>query len=77
MLTGLLRENIGYDGVVITDALMMKAVHDKYGHALGAVMALQAGADMPLAQGSLDEQAADRPGDRGRRCRKATCCRPT
>jgi len=58
VLTGLLRENIGYDGVVITDALMMKAVHDKYGHALGAVMALQAGADMPLAQGSLDEQAA-------------------
>ena len=58
VLTGLLRENIGYDGVVITDALMMKAVHDKYGHALGAVMALQAGADMPLAQGTLDEQAA-------------------
>ena len=58
VLTGLLRENIGYDGVVITDALMMKAVHDKYGHAVGAVMALQAGADMPLAQGTLDEQAA-------------------
>jgi beta-N-acetylhexosaminidase len=58
VLTGLLREAIGYDGVVITDALMMKAVHDKYGHALAAVMALQAGADMPLAQGSLDEQAA-------------------
>ena len=58
VLTGLLRQNIGYDGVVITDALMMKAVHDKYGHALGAVMALQAGADMPLAQGTLEEQAA-------------------
>ena len=58
VLTGLLRQNIGYDGVVITDALMMKAVHDKYGHALAAVMALQAGADMPLAQGTLAEQAA-------------------
>jgi beta-N-acetylhexosaminidase len=58
VLTGLLRENIGYDGVVITDALFMKAIHDKYGHARGAVMALQAGADMPLAQGSLAEQAA-------------------
>jgi len=58
VLTGLLRENIGYDGVVITDALMMKAIHDKYGHAVGAVMALQAGADMPLAQGTLEEQAA-------------------
>src|SRR5471032_1361676 len=58
ILTGLLRESIGYDGVVITDALFMKAIHDRYGHALGAVMALQAGADMPLAQGSLEEQAA-------------------
>jgi beta-N-acetylhexosaminidase len=58
ILTGLLRESIGYDGVVITDALFMKAIYEKYGHALGAVMALQAGADMPLAQGNLIEQAA-------------------
>lgn len=58
VLHGLLRERIGYDGVVITDALMMKAIHDRYGHALGAVMALSAGADMPLAQGSLAEQQA-------------------
>lgn len=58
VLTGLLRERIGYRGVVITDALMMKAVHDRYGHAKAAVMALQAGADMPLAQGSRAEQAA-------------------
>jgi beta-N-acetylhexosaminidase len=58
ILTGLLRQGIGYDGVVITDALFMKAIHERYGHALGAVMALQAGADMPLAQGSLPEQAA-------------------
>jgi beta-N-acetylhexosaminidase len=56
ILTGILRDHIGFDGVVITDALMMKAVHDRYGHARGAVMALQAGADMPLAQGSLAEQ---------------------
>ena len=57
MLTGLLRERIGYQGVIITDALMMKAVHDRYGHAKAAVLALQAGADMPLAQGSKAEQA--------------------
>ncbi|NRF70109.1 beta-N-acetylhexosaminidase [Aquincola sp. S2] len=57
VLTGLLRERIGYDGVVITDALFMKAVHERYGHARGAVMALQAGADMPLAQGSVQEQS--------------------
>ena len=57
-LTGLLREQMGYRGVVITDALMMKAVHDRYGHARAAVLALQAGADMPLAQGSRAEQLA-------------------
>ena len=56
MLSGLLRERLAYGGVVITDALMMKAVHDHYGHARAAVLALQAGADMPLAQGSRAEQ---------------------
>lgn len=56
VLSGILRESMGYEGVVITDALMMKAVHERYGHARAAVLALQAGADMPLAQGTLEEQ---------------------
>ncbi|MBL8334875.1 MAG: beta-N-acetylhexosaminidase, partial [Rubrivivax sp.] len=58
LLAQLLRQDIGYRGVVITDALMMKAVHDRWGTARAAVMALQAGADMPLAQGTRDEQRA-------------------
>ena len=58
VLTGVLREAIGYKGVVITDALMMKAVHDRYGHARAAVLALQAGADLVLAQGVRHEQLA-------------------
>jgi len=58
VLTGLLRERLGYDGVVITDALMMKAVRERYGHGRAAVMTLQAGADMPLAQGSRADQLA-------------------
>ncbi|MDT7836605.1 beta-N-acetylhexosaminidase [Aquabacterium sp. OR-4] len=58
LLHGLLRERLGYQGVVITDALMMQAVHARWGHARAAVLALQAGADMPLAQGSRAEQAA-------------------
>jgi len=57
VLTGILRDSMGYEGVVITDALMMKAVFDRYGYARASVMALQAGADMPLAQGSQEEQA--------------------
>lgn len=58
VLTGLLRERIGYQGVVLTDALFMKAVYEGYGHARAAVLALQAGADMPLAQGSEADQSA-------------------
>jgi len=58
LLSTVLRGQLGYDGVVITDALMMKAVHERYGPARAAVMALAAGADMPLAQGSRDEQRA-------------------
>jgi beta-N-acetylhexosaminidase len=58
LLTSVLREAMGYDGVVITDALMMKAVHDRYGHARAAVLALQAGADLVLAQGARHEQLA-------------------
>ncbi len=58
VLTGILRDAIGYQGVIITDALMMKAVHDRYGHARAAVLSLQAGADVVLAQGARHEQLA-------------------
>jgi beta-N-acetylhexosaminidase len=58
LLQGILRDEWGYDGVVITDALMMQAVAARWGHAKAAVMALQAGADLVLAQGSRDEQQA-------------------
>lgn len=58
LIQGLLRDELGYQGVVITDALMMKAIAERYGYARAAVMAIQAGADLVLAQGSLDEQRA-------------------
>jgi beta-N-acetylhexosaminidase len=58
ILGGILRREWGYDGVVITDALMMKAIAERYGYARAAVMAIDAGADMVLAQGSLPEQEA-------------------
>lgn len=57
ILGGILREEWGYDGVVITDALMMKAIADRYGYARAAELAINAGADLILAQGSLAEQA--------------------
>ncbi|MCI3920153.1 glycoside hydrolase family 3 protein [Paenibacillus sp. TRM 82003] len=48
VLTGLLREELGYDGVIVTDCLEMKAIADRYGIARGAVMAIKGGADLVL-----------------------------
>jgi beta-N-acetylhexosaminidase len=45
VITGLLREELGYDGVVITDALEMKGVARVADLPDAAVLALQAGAD--------------------------------
>lgn len=56
ILGDLLREHWGYDGVVITDALMMKAVAERWGYAQAAVLAIGAGADLVLAQGLVAEQ---------------------
>lgn len=48
LITDVLREEMGYNGVVITDALNMSAVSEYYDSAQAAVMALKAGADMVL-----------------------------
>ncbi|GAA4920872.1 beta-N-acetylhexosaminidase [Stackebrandtia albiflava] len=48
ILTGLLREEMGFDGVVVTDSLSMAGVRETYGDDRVPVMALAAGADMLL-----------------------------
>ncbi|MER5770014.1 glycoside hydrolase family 3 protein [Streptomyces sp. NPDC001985] len=48
ILTGILREELGYDGVVVTDALNMKGVRTKYGDERIPVLALKAGVDQLL-----------------------------
>jgi beta-N-acetylhexosaminidase len=48
ILTGILREELGYDGVVVTDALNMEGVRDKYGDHRVPVLALLAGVDQLL-----------------------------
>ena len=45
---GLLRNELGFKGVIITDALRMSAVYDRYGSGEACVRALEAGADMLL-----------------------------
>ncbi len=48
ILTGLLRERLGFEGVIVTDALEMQGVRTEYGDERVPVMALQAGADLLL-----------------------------
>lgn len=48
ILTGLLRERLGFEGVIVTDALDMEGVRTDYGDDRVAVMALQAGVDLLL-----------------------------
>lgn len=48
MITDILREEMGFEGMVITDALDMGAVTAQYSSDQAAVAALQAGADMLL-----------------------------
>jgi len=48
ILTGVLREQLRFDGVVITDSLGMKGVRDKYGDAEIPLRAIEAGVDQLL-----------------------------
>src|ERR1019366_994039 len=57
-ITDILRKQLGYDGVVITDALYMKGIADHWTLPQAAVLALQAGNDMLLgANGPSQMQA--------------------
>ncbi len=47
-IQGLLRRKLGFDGVVITDAMNMGAVKNTYGEAPACLMALMAGCDILL-----------------------------
>jgi beta-N-acetylhexosaminidase len=54
VLTGLLRDELGYDGIVATDCLEMDAIAHGVGTVRGAVEALAAGADLLLISHHLD-----------------------
>ncbi|OIJ90522.1 glycoside hydrolase family 3 protein [Streptomyces monashensis] len=54
VLTGILRGELGYDGVVITDSLGMQGVRTKYGDDRVPVLALKAGVDQLLNPPSID-----------------------
>lgn len=58
IVTELLREEMGFDGVVITDGLQMKAMTDAYSSAEIALKAVKAGVDLLLCPEDLHSAVA-------------------
>jgi beta-N-acetylhexosaminidase len=54
IMTGILRQQLGYDGVVITDSLGMAGVRDKYGDDEVPILAIKAGVDQLLRPPEMD-----------------------
>jgi beta-N-acetylhexosaminidase len=52
VVTGLLREQLGYEGVIVTDSIEAQAVLDRGGVGSAAERSLRAGADLILCTGS-------------------------
>ncbi|MDH3205473.1 MAG: serine hydrolase [Gemmatimonadota bacterium] len=55
LLTGLLRDELGFDGVLFTDALTMRSITDMYGAGEAVVKAVEAGADVILYPADVDQ----------------------
>ena len=55
IITDMLRDELRYDGVVITDAMNMGAIKDNYSSGEAALMAVKAGADIVLMPENFDE----------------------
>ncbi|MET8025553.1 glycoside hydrolase family 3 protein [Streptomyces avermitilis] len=53
ILTGLLREELGYQGLIVTDGMEMRAIAGTYGIERGSVLAIAAGADAICVGGGL------------------------
>jgi beta-N-acetylhexosaminidase len=48
ILTKVLRQRLDFDGIVITDGLEMQGIVEAFGSGRAAVLAIKAGADMPM-----------------------------
>ncbi len=56
ILTDLLRNKMGFQGLIVTDALVMSAIAERYTLVEAAAQSIQAGADLALVLTTLDEQ---------------------
>ncbi|MBV2355193.1 glycoside hydrolase family 3 protein [Streptomyces sp. J2-1] len=57
VLTELLREELGYRGLIVTDGMEMRAISGTYGLEHGVVLAIAAGADAICVGGGLCDEA--------------------
>lgn len=55
IVQGILRDSLGYTGIIVTDSLSMGAITNYYTPAEAAVAALKAGCDIPLMPERFDE----------------------
>lgn len=55
MITDILRNQMGYDGIIITDSMSMGAIVDAYGTKDAVIQAIQAGADLILMPQDFEE----------------------
>lgn len=53
VIKGVIRKKMGFEGIVETDAMRMRAIQDLYGTAQASVMAVQAGCDLVLLRGDM------------------------
>ena len=54
VLTGLLRQRLGFEGVIVSDDMQMRAITEHYGLAEAIVMAVEAGVDILVFGNNLD-----------------------
>ena len=52
-MIGILRDDLGFDGLIITDSMQMEAITDRYTSGEAAVKAIQAGVDIILMPADL------------------------
>ncbi len=70
IITGLLKEKLGYQGLILTDCMEMLAIQDHYGTPQGTVAAIKAGVDLAeisstLALERAAAQAVNEAAERG------------
>jgi beta-N-acetylhexosaminidase len=59
ILTGILRKELNFDGVIVTDDMQMRAISDNYGLENALTLAINAGADMLIFGNQLTDDGKE------------------